>query len=601
MHAHEDHHAPPEPTRWSSLVFAVKSRCHQVLRFGRDLRQPMPLHARGQTLAESLVCAEWCSDLWRDGSSPRERLLQLGKVQNLRVAAKLLNGIEIPAGATWSFWRQLGRTTKGKGYAVGRELREGCLIPQTGGGLCQLSGAIYNAALEAGLEIVERHAHSLSSVGSLASIGRDATVFWNYVDLRLRAPVAWRMEVSLTRDQLQVRIRCVEKPPPIHRDSGVIPAPSSPPNACATCGLTSCFRSSPLDGGAVQVDQTAVLADDYRPEWQAVLANPLLGRSCLMIPLDGRRWRKPNYAWDTAAHATVKTFPWLALRRAWKVRHLRNEGAQRQRELLAWDQRLAKAFGSRLKAEHSHVIVAQSLLPHLWREGLLGGRTFDVLMSRFPLGELHRRLDHAASLHVESKTCADFRADEELVTAEAQALAAARRWITPHREIAALAGDKAEIVAWSLPQAAARRDNGGTRLRVAFPASTLCRKGAYELREALRGQDVELILLGGVLEGADFWEGVNLVVPESNWLSEADVVVLPAFVEHYPRALLRAVASGVPVIATAACGIEGLPGVTTIAAGDVVALRSALNEMGGERDSSARERPYVSIQQAPAA
>lgn len=33
---------------------------------------------------------------------------------------------------------------------------------------------------------------------SLARIGRDATVFWNYVDLRLRAPAAWRLEGWLT-------------------------------------------------------------------------------------------------------------------------------------------------------------------------------------------------------------------------------------------------------------------------------------------------------------------------------------------------------------------------------------------------------------------
>src|SRR6185312_11924849 len=115
-----------------------------------------------------------------------EQRLQLGKVQNLRAAAALLDGLEIPAGAPWSFWRQLGRTTERRGFAVGRELREGCLIPTLGGGLCQLSGAIYNAALEAGLEIVERHRHSHPGVGNLAAVGRDATVVWSYVDLRLR-------------------------------------------------------------------------------------------------------------------------------------------------------------------------------------------------------------------------------------------------------------------------------------------------------------------------------------------------------------------------------------------------------------------------------
>jgi hypothetical protein len=43
-------------------------------------------------------------------------------------------------------------------------------------------------------------------------------------------------------------------------------------------------------------------------------------------------------------------------------------------------------------------------------------------------------------------------------------------------------------------------------------------------------------------------------------------------VQHQPRLLLRAIAAGIPVIATAACGVSGLPGVTTVPASDVAAL-----------------------------
>ena len=74
-----------------------------------------------------------------------------------------------------------------RGFVKGRELREGCIIPNVGGGLCQVSNALYDAALQAGHEIVERHAHTQVIAGSLAEQGRDATVFWNYVDLRFRS------------------------------------------------------------------------------------------------------------------------------------------------------------------------------------------------------------------------------------------------------------------------------------------------------------------------------------------------------------------------------------------------------------------------------
>ena len=93
----------------------------------------------------------------------------------------------VPAGETFSFWKQVGRATRRRGFVAGRELREGCLVANIGGGLCQLSNALYEAALAAGFEIVERHAHSRRVPGSRAALQRDATVFWNYVDLRFRA------------------------------------------------------------------------------------------------------------------------------------------------------------------------------------------------------------------------------------------------------------------------------------------------------------------------------------------------------------------------------------------------------------------------------
>ena len=236
-------HPHPEPTRWTALLFLAKAKVHQLRRGVKNWREGIHQHPKSEKLAELPIVAQWQSDLRRgEYASEREKQLQEGKVQNLRVAAAILNGVEVPADEVWSFWRHLGRVTRAKGYAEGRELREGCLIPQIGGGLCQLSGALYNSALEAGLTIVERHAHTNSGVGSLARIGRDATVFWNYVDLRFRARLPWRMEVAVTDTQLQVRIRCSEKLPrgPI---APAEPSPATPLNSCATCGVGSCFRS----------------------------------------------------------------------------------------------------------------------------------------------------------------------------------------------------------------------------------------------------------------------------------------------------------------------------------------------------------------------
>ena len=62
-------------------------------------------------------------------------------------------------------------------------------------------------------------------------------------------------------------------------------------------------------------------------------------------------------------------------------------------------------------------------------------------------------------------------------------------------------------------------------------------------------------------------------------LDNIAAVVLSAFVEHNPRPLLRAIAHGIPVIASEACGVAGLPGVTTVTAGDSAQLRAEILKM----------------------
>src|SRR6185503_13158913 len=81
---------------------------------------------------------------------------------------------------------------------------------------------------------------------------------------------------------------------------------------------------------------------------------------------------------------------------------------------------------------------------------------------------------------------------------------------------------------------------------------------------------------GPVLEDPGFWEGLQTERAETNWLNGAAAVVLPAWIEHQPRRLLQAVAAGVPVIASEACGLRGVRGVINVPCGDLAALRMAI-------------------------
>lgn len=582
--------ASPErelPSRRQALVFQSKVVLLQAKRGFQDLRSPVSRHDSGRNLAEAPIVAESSSVIWNH-QSPTEFPLTAGKVQNLRIACTALHGVEIPAGETFSFWKQVGRTTKGKGYTEGRELREGCLVANIGGGLCQLSNLLYNAALDAGLEIVERHPHSRLIPGSLAELDRDATIFWNYVDLRFRAPFAFRFETILTATEIKVQIRAhLQDAPPTAKAPSApasevgAPVRSSPSGDCQTCGMTSCFRHPlAVSKNRPSTGHTAFLLDEFWPEFQLWSRKHSQDDDRWLLPLDGERWKKGNYAWlppdsAKASYATLQT-----LISAFRTRRLPKQGPLRQRALLKRDQQLARSYERMLEPTARHLVVAQNLLPHLWKAGVLGGRSFDVVMTRWPLAELQRILDQAAKLHPESSTLSDFRLDSELLNLESEALAAAARIVTPHRALAARFGAKALLLDWHLPRAANRTRAPEPSNQVFFPASPLGRKGVFELGTALHGLDLELLVLGSAREeGTDPLAGVTQHRSSPGDLHDCRALVLPAWVEHQPRIALRALANDIPVIATSSCGLPEHPMLSQVEPGDSDTLHAKLEEL----------------------
>jgi len=114
------------------------------------------------------VIASSESELWNADDNKLNWILTAGKIENLRIASKKFNGLEVKANQIFSFWKHLGNPNFNQGFVVGREIREGCIVPNVGGGLCQLSNALYDAALNAGFEIIERHKHTKVVSGSLS-------------------------------------------------------------------------------------------------------------------------------------------------------------------------------------------------------------------------------------------------------------------------------------------------------------------------------------------------------------------------------------------------------------------------------------------------
>jgi len=551
----------PVPSRFDALSFWLRTRLLTLAALLRESLFPRsPRWPPGSQLASAPILAELRSPLWTDGR-PDEFLLVAGKVQNLRVALRAFDGVEVPAGQSLSFWKQLGRPSAARGFVLGREIRQGCVVPTLAGGICQLSNALATLAASAGMDLVERHGHS-ARIERGADLGNelDATVFWRHIDLRLRADHAWRIEVALDAEHLIVRLRAERKPTRaiaiVRGDAAA--SKLSVARGCLSCGETQCFRHRPARHVQSAAARTAAVLDAWSPEFAAAL-DPAVER---IAPATMRLafWRAAAPAWPEARRGDR----WIAWRRAVGLRlHARREGGRRQASILAGQRLIAISHARRLLPTHTRLIVDQSLLPHLEQLGVLAGREIVVLAHSLPMAEIEARLDSAALRWPAETSLRDYRAPADLVAAERRGFARAARVLTAHAEVAAVIGrySNAELqrVPWQLPEQ--RRMAMEGMKDFVFAGGLLPRKGGCEMQEAMRAlPDHHLRVVHDV----------------NGLLNGAAAVVRPAHVEHSPRLLLQALAQGIPVIATRACGLGDLPGWIEVPAGDVEALRSAL-------------------------
>ena len=574
------------PTRTAAAWYWLRVGFNVLKRGLRDLFRPsLRRHACSNELRDAPVLAERRSALWRDGRDD-EHALVAGKVHNLRIARIAFDGIVVRRGSTLSFWRQLGRPGRWRGFVEGREVREGCVVPTIAGGLCQLSNALASCAVAAGATLVERHGHTARAEPGPAGEGPpvvDATVFWNYVDLRIAADFDVRIEVELSADELIVRMRGARAAGHALRAAIPIePAAARQPVArgCLTCDELTCFRHK--ERSATQVaGSTAILVNAWTPEFARHLGRDTAPADWFLPWV--RPARRAAGTWlptgDGARHVACAA----SMRRMLLLRSQAGEQGGRQAAVLRGDAAIATAHARRLQAWHTHLVVDQSLLASLVRNGALGGRSYDVLVHALPAGELQRRLDAAARHWPQAPSLRDFRVDDAHCEAELRGLDGARRLVTPHAEVArhlrATCDAPVETVDWILPAREERlpRERGEVPV-VVFAASALARKGAQEMAQALRRLGWRLLVLGTPSRDAALWRGIEVehVGYRSAWLARADVVALPAFIEHSPRALLAALARGIPVVATRECGLPSSPGVIEVAAGDVPALVAAL-------------------------
>ncbi|RYG39000.1 hypothetical protein EON81_02185 [bacterium] len=125
---------------------------------------------------------------------------------NIKLAASFFNGQVLMPGDRISYNETVGQRTIRRGFKEAGVYVDGRHDTGVGGGICQVSTTLYNAALFADLKIVRRRNHSLPV--PYVPLGRDATVDWGNIDLVLEnssdGPIA--VESAYTPGKLTFRV-----------------------------------------------------------------------------------------------------------------------------------------------------------------------------------------------------------------------------------------------------------------------------------------------------------------------------------------------------------------------------------------------------------
>ena len=161
------------PVRWDEPIINTQTMGVKVLE-GRveGYEKPVKLNLK---VSEPLPLAEF---------STRFNVNEVNRTENIRLAAEAIDGARLAPGEIFSFNETVGERTMAAGYKEAVVIEGNRFIPGIGGGICQVSSTLFNAANQAHLEIVERHHHSLP-VGYVPP-GQDATVFYAVLDFKFK-------------------------------------------------------------------------------------------------------------------------------------------------------------------------------------------------------------------------------------------------------------------------------------------------------------------------------------------------------------------------------------------------------------------------------
>lgn len=167
-----------------NVIAAVENGSSDVIELKTDI--VYPVHTAEELRENTVKIAEYSSVTTNNYNRNR----------NIELMCSYVNGYCIKPGEILSINGLVGERTPEKGFMAAPAIMDGKrTVDDIGGGICQLSGTLYNAALLANMKITERWAHSWPS--DYLEIGLDSTLDWNtQKDLKIQNPTEYDMYIS---------------------------------------------------------------------------------------------------------------------------------------------------------------------------------------------------------------------------------------------------------------------------------------------------------------------------------------------------------------------------------------------------------------------
>lgn len=154
----------------------------------------------GQVLVPELTDDQVRSRLFQDtlsscktGYSTADQI-NIDRETNLRLSSDKINGKILAPGEIFSFNGTVGERSVANGYKEAYVFAAGKMVEGLGGGICQVSSTLYNAALLANLKIIERVNHMF--VVSYVNMGLDATIAYGAIDFRFENTTGWPLRIN---------------------------------------------------------------------------------------------------------------------------------------------------------------------------------------------------------------------------------------------------------------------------------------------------------------------------------------------------------------------------------------------------------------------